>query len=459
MTSAAASSRTGTVIWLLVRLAIRIFYRVQRIGAPLPDGPVLLVANHPNSLLDPALVQATAGRPIRFLAKSTLFRGHFLSPLIRRSGAIPVYRRIDPATDMSRNEEMFAEVEAALAQAAVVCLFPEGISHSTGRLEQLRTGAARIALASMANGVRVAIAPIGLNFDRLSVFRSRATVVFGNRFGCDDLASTYEQDPQAAIRTLTGRIGAHLRGLMIEANPRADLRLVERIDRLYSAARGVSTEAVDRVRRWRVIAASIDRLREQDPAQYQAILARVQEYDACLIRFGLRDRDVGQEIPARMVVRFAVREGALAAMLGPLAVAGLVLFAAPYWLTGWISRRAPDLESRATWQVVGGILIYGAWIGALGAIAGVTYGTSSAVAVLVLLPLTAGGGVLAFERESAVLRTVRSFLALRQIPLRARVRLRHQRSEIATVLEHVREWLERGEQGESSEWDDRKAAW
>ena len=146
MTSAAASSRAGTAVWPLARLAIRIFYRVQRIGATLPDGPVLLVANHPNSLLDPALVQATAGRPIRFLAKSTLFRGHLLSPLIRRSGAIPVHRRMDQGAGMSRNEEMFAAVEAVLAQAAVVCLFPEGISHSTGRLEQLRSGAARFGL-------------------------------------------------------------------------------------------------------------------------------------------------------------------------------------------------------------------------------------------------------------------------------------------------------------------------
>ena len=36
-------------------------------------GPVLLVANHPNSLFDPALVLATAGRRVRFLAKAPLF--------------------------------------------------------------------------------------------------------------------------------------------------------------------------------------------------------------------------------------------------------------------------------------------------------------------------------------------------------------------------------------------------
>ena len=447
MTRAPDISAADGLVWRPARLAIRLFYRVRRIGERLPAGAALLVANHPNALMDPVLVQATAGRPIRFLAKSTLFRGRVLGPLVRRSGAIPVYRRIDPDTDTSRNEEMFAAVGEVLRQGQAVCLFPEGISHSTGHLEPLRTGAARIALASLAAGVPVSIVPIGLNFDRLSVFRSRATAVYGHAFGCDDLSSAYAHDPSTAIRTLTARIGARVRGLMIEADPRRDLRLVERIDRLYSAARGVSMGAEDRVTRRRVIAAGIDRLRTRDPVRYESILARVQAYDARLRRFGLRDRDIGRQIPARAAVRFVVREGALAAMLGPPVAAGVLVFAAPYWLTGWISRWAPDLESRATWQVVGGTLIYGAWIGALGSLAAVAYGPLAAVAVLAGLPVAAVAGLYAFERESAVLRTVRAFLALRQTPLTARRRLERQRSDIATVLDQAREWLEQGEGG------------
>ena len=103
------------VLWRLVSVAVRVFYRVERVGPPLPDGALLLVANHPNTLLDPSLVQTTAGRPVRFLAKSTLFHGGFLSPLIRASGAIPVYRKVDPGVDTSRNVEMFAAVQRALA--------------------------------------------------------------------------------------------------------------------------------------------------------------------------------------------------------------------------------------------------------------------------------------------------------------------------------------------------------
>ena len=72
-------------------------------------------------------------------------------------------------------------------------MFPEGISDSTGRLEPLRTGAARMALASLARGTRVTLMPIGLHFHRLVSFRSRATVAYGVPFDCVDLAAAYRE--------------------------------------------------------------------------------------------------------------------------------------------------------------------------------------------------------------------------------------------------------------------------
>ena len=60
---------------LAARVSAWLFYRVDLIGDVPATGAVLLLPNHPNSLLDPALVWATAGRDVRFLAKSTLFDG------------------------------------------------------------------------------------------------------------------------------------------------------------------------------------------------------------------------------------------------------------------------------------------------------------------------------------------------------------------------------------------------
>ena len=441
-TTGTGRTRPGGWVWFLGRLAVRTFYRVEQIGGPLPKGALLLVANHPNTLLDPAVIQATAGRPVRFLAKSTLFAGHPMSPLIRRSGAIPVYRKIDPDVDTSRNTEMFAAVEAALKAGEVICLFPEGISHSGGRLEPLRTGAARMALTSAADGHPVTIVPIGLNFDHVARFRSKVTAVFGRPLAAGDHLALHATDAAGAVRELTDRIAHRLRRLMVEAEPRHDLPVVVRIDRLYAAARGVSRDPREQVGRRRLIAEGMAQLRDRDPQRLASITARVNDYDASLTRFGLRERDVDRRIPFAAAARFVAREGLLALVLAPLALTGLAVFAVPYWLTGWINRRAPDLKSRAAWQVVGGALTYGAWIGALGGVvagqAGAAAGGAAAAGLLVL----AFAGVHAVEREAAVMRTVRAFFALRQTPLAARAALRRQRAALAAVLDQTHEWLE-----------------
>jgi 1-acyl-sn-glycerol-3-phosphate acyltransferase len=228
-----AGSERRRVAWLAC-LAAAVFYRTDRIGGAVPAGAALLVANHPNGLLDPAVVWASAGRDICFLAKSTLFKGP-LGPLMRAAGAIPVYRRMDTGEDASRNAEMFDAVQDALARREAVCLFPEGTSHSKGRLEQLRTGAARIALASAATGTPLAIVPVGLTFDRKARFRSRVTVAYGPAFGCDDLVADYRDDATGAVRALTERIAMRLRALIVEADPRSFEEIVARIDRLYAA--------------------------------------------------------------------------------------------------------------------------------------------------------------------------------------------------------------------------------
>ena len=298
-----------------------------------------------------------------------------------------------------------------------------------------------MALANSAEGHPIAIVPVGLNFERMARFRSRVTTVFGRSFGCNDLLDTYARDDHRAVRDLTDRITEQLRGLMVEANPHGDLELVARVDRLYASARGVSTTPKDRVIRRRLISEGIDQLRRKDPERLEALQASLRNYDNSLKRFGLHDRDVDQRITPGLAGRLVIREGLLALLLAPLAAVTLGVFAVPYWFTGRIGRRAPDLQSRATWQMIGGLVGYGTWISLLSAVVGTLRGATSAFAVGGSLTLLAFAGLVAVEREASVLRTVNAFLALRQTLLRARARLKRQRAELATLLEQVAEWV------------------
>lgn len=442
-----------TVRWL-ARLACWIFYRTDRVGAVPEVGATILLPNHPNALLDPAVVWATAGRDIRFLAKSTLFDGPF-GIVLRGAGAIPVYRKMDQGVDTKKNAEMFVAVSSALASGDAVCIFPEGISHSTGRLEPLRTGAARMALAAELNGTSVALVPVGLNFDRKTVFRSRVTIVFGRPFSARDLVTPQSTDrvrDAAAVRTLTDRIAHHMRLLLVEADPLADAALVERVDRLYAAARARPIDPAERVARRRTIADGMERLRQADPDRYEQILMRLRRYDQRLRRFGLRDRHLDWQVSPREARVFAVREIALGVVLLPLCALGFVVFFVPYHLTAAVAKLvAPKRDVVATAQVFAGAAIYGAWLLAIGAAIWWTGGRTVAIIAMAVLPFLALASLFAIERESAVLDAVRAWWLLRRAHRDTRERLKRRRSELADLLDDVNRWLNPADDQAASE--------
>jgi 1-acyl-sn-glycerol-3-phosphate acyltransferase len=133
---------------------VRLYYPDLRvIGEPLPAaGPVVFVANHPNGLLDPLVLRMAAGRPVRFLAKSTLFGNPLGKLAMDAFGSVPVYRAQDAqggtGDRSAANEKTFARCRALLAEGEAIALFPEGTSHSDPSLRPLKTGAARIALSA-----------------------------------------------------------------------------------------------------------------------------------------------------------------------------------------------------------------------------------------------------------------------------------------------------------------------
>ncbi len=198
----------------LAALLIRVFFRsVELVGAErLPgEGPVVVVANHTNGLVDGLLLIARLGRYPRFLGKSTLFRIVPLKPFLRLAGVVPVYRAADGEVT-GRNDQTFARCRQLLGQGGAVAIFPEGISHDELELQPLRTGAARIALGAAfdEHAAGVTIVPVGLVYDAKARFRSRALIDVGSPIHVDECATAYAADPHDAARVLTDRVRSAL---------------------------------------------------------------------------------------------------------------------------------------------------------------------------------------------------------------------------------------------------------
>lgn len=119
----------------------RKLYRVQLRGAEhIPStGGVILAANH-ESLFDPWLLALATPRPVRYMAKSELWRYPLVGRALGAFGAFPVERGAGDAAAISNAAEL-------LRRGEVLGIFPQGTSKQLQRRPYFR-GAARLALAT-----------------------------------------------------------------------------------------------------------------------------------------------------------------------------------------------------------------------------------------------------------------------------------------------------------------------
>jgi 1-acyl-sn-glycerol-3-phosphate acyltransferase len=142
------------LVEVLLRRPLRhgLCWRVEGVERIPAEGPVLLASNH-LSYFDPiAIANLTdlAGRRVRFLAKSELFKSRILAAALRSMGQIPVDRGTGGTAALE-------EAAAAVALGRCVAVFPEGTI--SGDLNPMagKTGVARLARAA-----GVDVLPVGL---------------------------------------------------------------------------------------------------------------------------------------------------------------------------------------------------------------------------------------------------------------------------------------------------------
>src|SRR3989442_9617091 len=235
----------------VIRLLLRLFYRrVELVGAErIPSrGPLIVAANHHNSIVDPMLIMGTVPRRITVLAKAGLFRHPLIGPFLRAVGARPVNRRQEAGDDRKKKGAMFATAIAPLGTGGAILIFPEGRTQPVPTLLPLRTGAARLLLGAEADGGRhaVTLLPVGLVFEQPGAFRAAsALVAVGAPVEVNDCVAAHAAEPEATARRLTERLAWAIRAQIVEAEDQHTLELGSALERAGREDRGGARAAAE----------------------------------------------------------------------------------------------------------------------------------------------------------------------------------------------------------------------
>ncbi len=370
----------------LVRFLVSLFFRrVEVVGADhVPkNGGGILIAWHPNGLVDPALIVSTFPRRVVFGARHGLFKWPIVGQVMRALGTVPIYRAVDlkNADDEARraaNRKSLDALAQAVCDGRFATLFPEGVSHDAPSLQELKTGAARLYYRAKQlrdpNTVAPVIIPVGLHYDDKTSFRSDALVEFHSPIELpSELDRPIPEDDDEMLRARSSELTAHLEPILREVTHATESwelnRLMGRVRSLMRAERakraGANLKAPDMAERTlgmaRVWRAYYDRL-ESEPKAVKALLDRVAAYDAALREIKLEDDDLDKPPPIEskwIPLILALQAAVVFLVFPPVLVLGSLINVGPYFLTNLASKlAAKQYKDAATVKLLAGMILF-----------------------------------------------------------------------------------------------------
>ena len=378
-------TRSYRTIRRLVRALLGLFFRevvVEGLEHLPKDRGGLLIAWHPNGLIDPALMVATLPGQVIFGARHGLFEWPLIGALMRRMGAVPIYRAMDvagmsAAEKKAANEKSLDGLARELARGSFSALFPEGVSHDLPYLSEIKTGAARLYYQARClrgpGSPPPALIPVGLYYDRKNIFRSRVLVKYHPPevlpADLDVDAEADEPAHRAAVKGLTARIEDRLAQVVGVTDNWETHHLIHRAGKLIRAEMefraGSDLHGPDLAetrlayeRIWTGYRARVATV----PDRVRDVLGRLVRYDRCLRSLGMKDHELTG--PPRMVspwlvILFVLQAVAVYLLFPPILVVGFLINVGPYWLLKWVTRRVSSArKDEATVKLLGGALLF-----------------------------------------------------------------------------------------------------
>ncbi|MDX2360979.1 MAG: lysophospholipid acyltransferase family protein [Crocinitomicaceae bacterium] len=352
---------------LIIGIGIRLYYkeiRIKHIEHLNNDGPKIIIANHPNTLMDAWMVGYICNEPIFYMAKGTFFNSKFKVWALKSLGLIPVNRTTESATKGVSNQSSFEHCYRLLEAGRTLVIFPEGNSFQERQLRMLKSGAARIALEVERRNegkLNVQVIPVGLVYLKPEKFRSSVLVSVGKGIDPKPYLKKHEINASGAAKELTEEFRVGLGNLLVGSTSSEHDTLVDDIvdilssDYLKTGEKGVQKD----VSLLRSCFERINEVQINTPDKLSEITQLVYRIKWQLEKLEIKSDFLDRSYNPRMFVRQLIFSTIFLLIGLPLFAFGLIHNALPYKLTDVVvGKIVKDLEYYAPIAVLVSLILY-----------------------------------------------------------------------------------------------------
>ncbi len=218
----------------LAKTVLGIYYRKITVNGTenIPeDASVLVCPNHPNTMLDPVLMANILPFRLFFLANYGLFKTKLTNFLMSDIFfCIPVKREKDMAPGEPVNNLTTIKLcHKKLSDGGSIFMAPEGTSFLYKRIRKLKDGIARIALfAARRNkwNSKVAILPIGTNYEDTTMFRSEVIINIGKPIFIDDYKAEFKKNKEGVSDVVMKDLRARMEALSLHTQDEQEAQML-----------------------------------------------------------------------------------------------------------------------------------------------------------------------------------------------------------------------------------------
>jgi len=372
------SRRAFIFIWKkLCKLTMKVFYRSYEVSGEesIPENTgIILCVNHVNALIDAAVLQASTDKDIRALARDGLFKNPFLKPILQMIGTVPIYRRETEQSDTSKNQDTFSRCYELLAENQTLVIFPEGQSHSKSFVQEIKTGAARMALGAIqTNGVAPVVLPVGMTFNRQKRARTEVLVHYGDPI---DLTVPEGMSEYDAVHLITDRVQQGIEGVTLNTKSWQDLDLVKRLEQFFSLrtskTEGKIPEQSQKSRkklseRFQALQQLIEvqeLLKQHEPEKIRSLMSKLRVFERLCQACGISNYHLAIKYQPLLLTLYTLRTLGIVLIGFPIAIWGLINSIIPYSLTHSVTKKiSKKVDQHDTAWVMLGMLFFGVFWG------------------------------------------------------------------------------------------------